>query len=57
MQIVLNHNFIINYFKLLVILIFADLWNEYLKLRKYCEDADIKIPFQLLKSESDNKDV
>ncbi|XP_043254064.1 uncharacterized protein LOC122398358 isoform X2 [Colletes gigas] len=36
---------------------YKKLWNEYLKLRKYCEDANIKIPFQLLESESDNKDI
>ncbi|XP_026295428.1 uncharacterized protein LOC113218639 [Apis mellifera] len=27
-------------------LIFTELWSEYLKLRKHCEDADFKIPFQ-----------
>ncbi|XP_076626774.1 uncharacterized protein LOC143344525 isoform X2 [Colletes latitarsis] len=36
---------------------YKKLWIEYLKLRKYCEDANIKIPFQLLESESDNKDI
>ncbi|KZC11931.1 DNA endonuclease RBBP8 [Dufourea novaeangliae] len=36
---------------------YKKLWIEYLKLRKYCEDADVKIPFQLFESESDNKDL
>lgn len=39
-------------------LIFTELWSEYLKLRKHCEDADFKIPFQLLESNIyDNKAV
>ena len=30
---------------------YKKLWNEYLKLRKYCEDANFKIPFQLFQSD------
>ncbi|XP_076231983.1 uncharacterized protein LOC143177746 isoform X3 [Calliopsis andreniformis] len=37
---------------------YKKLWNEYLTLRKYCEDIDVKIPFQVLQSESyQNKNV
>lgn len=37
---------------------YKKLWSEYLKLRKHCEDADFKIPFQLLESNIyDNKPV
>ncbi|XP_054008873.1 DNA endonuclease RBBP8-like [Hylaeus anthracinus] len=36
---------------------YQKLWNAYLKLLKHCEDAGIKIPCQLLESESDNSDV
>ncbi|XP_012142191.2 uncharacterized protein LOC100876052 isoform X1 [Megachile rotundata] len=34
---------------------YKKLWNEYLKLRKYCEDSNLKIPFQL--DDYNNKDV
>lgn len=30
------------------------LWNEYLKLRKHCKDANFKIPFQLLEPDNCN---
>ncbi|XP_017886083.1 uncharacterized protein LOC108628579 isoform X2 [Ceratina calcarata] len=33
---------------------YKKLWNEYLKLRKHCEDADFKIPFQLLEPDNCN---
>lgn len=37
---------------------YKKLWNEYLKLRKYCEDSSLKIPFQLIELDDyNNKDV
>ncbi|CAK9809525.1 hypothetical protein ANTPLA_LOCUS6228 [Anthophora plagiata] len=37
---------------------YKKLWNEHLALRKYCEDADIKIPFELFESDNyNNKNV
>ncbi|CAK9812105.1 hypothetical protein ANTQUA_LOCUS7098 [Anthophora quadrimaculata] len=33
---------------------YKKLWNEYLALRKYCEDADFKIPFELFESDNHN---
>ncbi|XP_033327190.2 uncharacterized protein LOC117220878 [Megalopta genalis] len=36
---------------------YKKLWIEYIKLQKYCENAGVKIPFQVFKSKSDNSNI
>lgn len=36
---------------------YKKLWIEYINLRTYCENADLKIPFQLFDPTSDNQNI